>query len=53
MTNTGRLPRVTEALKFDVGLNEPLRSMAIAAYRRNMTAPTPEAKGALFIDTYL
>jgi hypothetical protein len=53
MTSIARSPRVTEALKPDAGLNEPLRTMAIAAYRRTMTAPTPGAKGALLIDTYL
>jgi hypothetical protein len=53
MTSIDRLPRVTEALKLNAGLNDPLRIMAIAAYRRNLTAPTPEAKSALLIDTYL
>jgi hypothetical protein len=53
MTSIERLPRVTEALKLSVSLNDPLRTMAIAAYRRNMTAPTPEAKNALLIDIYL
>jgi hypothetical protein len=53
MTRIDRPLRVTEALKLDVSLNDPLRTMAIAAYRRNMTASTPEAKSALLIDTYL
>lgn len=51
MADIDRRPRVIEALKPDVSLNEPFRAMAIAAYRRsNMTAPTP---GPLLIDTYL
>ena len=53
LTGVDRLPRVAEALKLDVSLNERLRTMAIAAYRRNMAAPAPEPKNALLIDTYL
>jgi len=53
LTNIDRLPQVTEALRLNVSLNEPLRTMAIAAYRRHMTAPTPEEKSGLLIDTYL
>jgi hypothetical protein len=50
MADIDRRPRVIEALKPDVSLNEPLRAMAMAAYRRNMTAPTPNP---LLIDAYL
>jgi hypothetical protein len=53
LTSIDRLPEVAETLKLRVGLNETLRPMAIAAYRRCMTAPTPEAKSGLLIDTYL
>ncbi|MGD0230680.1 MAG: hypothetical protein ABSC19_10025 [Syntrophorhabdales bacterium] len=53
ITNIDRFPRFAAALKPDVSLNEPLRTMAIAAYRRNMTAPASGAQGALLIDTYL
>ena len=50
LTRIDRLPRVTE---FHVGLNGTTRAMAIAAYRRHMATPAPEANKALFIDTYL
>ena len=53
MTGTDRLPPAAVVLRPDAGLNDPLRTTAIAAYRRCMTAPAPEAKGALLIDTYI
>lgn len=53
MTGVDRPPRATETLRLHASLNEFFRTMAIAAYRRHMAGPAPEAKNALLIDTYL
>ncbi len=53
LTGIDGLPQVIEGPELHTGLNGHTRAMAIAAYRRHMIMASPEAKKALFIDTYL
>ena len=53
MTRIDRRPRATGALLPDVNPHDPLRTLAIAAYRRGMTEPDRAVQGAPLIDTYL
>lgn len=53
LASIGGLPRIFEGPQSNAGPTGSRRAMAIAAYRRHMTAPTREARKGLFIDAYL